>query len=96
MEDSFKVGTFNLGVASFLVAKATVMRNRVCATVQSGYCLVVLASDNQVFIQALKGKVQVPREIQTLVEDTKAYHAYCNQVQVCHIFKKKNRQLWIA
>ena len=45
-----RVGTFNLGAVSFLVAKATTMRNRVCATVQTRYCLVVLKGDNQVLI----------------------------------------------
>jgi len=51
---SLQAETTNLGLASVLVAEATIMQNGVRATIQAGYQSIVLEGDNQMFIKALK------------------------------------------
>jgi len=97
-DDEFiQAAAFNLGAASVLVADATAMRNGLRAAVHAGYTNLHLEGDNQVLIQAVQGRAQVPREIQTLVEDILAYFRLCNHVRVNHIFREGNRAAdWLA
>ena len=67
------------------------MRNGLRAAIHAGYTNIHLEGDNQVLIQAVQGRVQVPWEIQTLVEDILAYFQLCNHVSVSHIFGEGNR-----
>jgi len=53
--------------------------------------------DNQVLIKALKGEIQTPWEIQTLIADTKKYLALANVVHIQHIFREGGRVAdWVA
>ena len=83
-----QVATFNLGAVSVLVAEATTMRNGLRVAIHAGYTNIHLEGDNQILIQAVQRRIQVPWEIQTLVEDILAYFQMCNHVRVNHIFRE--------
>jgi len=67
------------------------MRNGLRATVHAGFTNIYLKGDNQILIQAVQGRNQVPWEIQSLVENILTYFQMCNHVKVNHIFKEGNR-----
>lgn len=93
-----QVGTTNLkATLVVLVAETTAVRNGVRTAVHAGCRSIVLEYYNQVLIKARRGGVQIPWEIQTLVEDTNIYLNSCNRVYIQHIFKGGNRATeWLA
>jgi len=92
-----QVASCSLGVASILVVEATAMRNGLGAAVHASYTNIHLEGDNQILIQAVQRRIQVPWEIQTLVEDILAYFQIYNHVSVYHIFREGNRATeWLA
>ena len=92
-----QAGAFPLGAASVLVAEATALRNGLRATVDTGFCRILIESDNQILIQAIKGVIQPPWEIQVLVQDIIHFIKSCIHVDVSHIFREANRAAdWLA
>lgn len=55
------------------------------------YHSTVLERDNQVLIKNLKEKVQISWKIQSLADDAKAYHSYCNYVHIHRVFGEESR-----
>jgi len=92
-----QAGAFNLGAASILVAEATAMRNGLRAAIEAGFSNIYIEGDNKILIQAVQGRIQIPWEIQVLVQDIIFFLQKCNHVIVHHIFREGNRAAdWLA
>lgn len=92
-----QAASFSLGGASVLVAEATAMRNGIKAALQAGFTDIHIEGDNKILIQAVQGHIQVPWEIQVLIQDIHTFLQHCNTVIVTHIFRQGNRAAnWLA
>jgi len=92
-----QAASFNLGAMSVLVAEATTMRNRIKAAVQAGFTDIHIKGNNRILIQAVQRKVQVPWEIQVLVQDITTFLNRFNKVIINHIFRQGHSTTdWLA
>ena len=92
-----QAGAFPLGAASVLIAEATTLCNGLHAAVDAGFCRILIESDSQILIQAIKGVIQFLWEIQVLVHDINHFIQSCIHVEVSHIFREANRAAdWLA
>ena len=92
-----QAASFYLGGGSVLVAEATTMRNGIKAALQAGFTDIHIEGDNKILIQAVQGHIQVPWEIQVLIQDIHTFLQHCNTVIVTHIFRQGNRAAdWLA
>ena len=81
-----QAAVFYLGAASVLVA----MRNGIKAALQAGFTDIHIEGDNKTLIQAVQGHIQVPWEIQVLIQDIHTYIQLCNKVLITHVLRQEN------
>lgn len=73
-----------------MVAEATAMRNGIRAALQAGFTDIHIEGDNKILIQAVQGHIQVPWEIQVLIQDIHTYIQHCSKIIITHIFRQGN------
>jgi len=64
------------------------MKNEVKTTNEVGHTHIQIEGDNKTLIKALQRKIQIPCEIQTLIEGTTFYLQSCIKVNVVHTFRE--------
>ena len=67
--------------------EATAIGNGVKAAVQADYKEIHIEGSNKILIQAVKGKIQVPWEIQVIIQDIHLYIQTYNKVIISHVFR---------
>jgi len=80
-----KVGYAYYSVTSVLAAEARAMRDGVYVAVEAAFKHILIEGGNKIVMQALKGIIKVPRQIQSLIKDVlmwkeKGIHIIINQV----------------
>ena len=85
-----RASAFYLKTVSVLVAEATTMRDGIKDAIQAGFTDIHIEGDNRTLIQAVRGRIQTPWEIQVLVQDIYTYIQLCNNIRITHIFRQEN------
>ena len=79
------------------MAEATTMSNGIKAAVQVRFTDIHIEGDNRILIQAVKRKIQVPWEIQVLVQDISTFLDRFNNVFINYAFRQGNCIVdWLA
>ena len=73
------------------------MRDGVLAAAKAGFTNINIKGDNRILIQAIKGQVHVPWEIQVLVQDIHSFLQGFTNFVIHHIFRHGNSTSdWLA
>jgi len=72
------------------VAEARALRDGVRLVVQAEFNNINIEGDNLMVTQALKGDIQVPRQISNIIEDAQAWLKQEIQANFNHIFQEAN------
>ena len=66
------------------------MRNGIKVTIWVGFIHIHIEGDNKILIQVVIGHIQIPWEIQVLVQDINTYFQLCNNIVITNIFREGN------
>jgi len=66
------------------------LKDRVSLAIHAEYTEISIEGDNLVVIQALKGNIQAPWQIATILEDVRAWFLQEIRVIINHAFRESN------
>uniref|UniRef100_A0A7C9DFJ2 RNase H type-1 domain-containing protein n=1 Tax=Opuntia streptacantha TaxID=393608 RepID=A0A7C9DFJ2_OPUST len=92
-----QAGTRFLEDAPILVAEATAMRDGIKAALATGSRKLLVEGDNKIVIQAIKGQIHTPWQIQTLIQDIRNMIPPYVDCLFQHIYREGNLAAdWMA
>lgn len=91
--DSRVLTTYNkkLGNCPILIAECEVVRCAILAAISMGYSKVYINTDSQIVVNAVKGRIPVPKYIINLVEDIRRLCLYFKNIVLNYCCREDNK-----